>query len=142
MIIRMLVVWILLGLSVSGCTLKASTDGTTDFVSSTTGDTWWTDEGLVKQDQHARVFVALNYDNLLQDIAKGEGEYLQSFFDVLQVPQGRQPEIAQQLQQHYIDLSGIHVREDSAYVRQFLTHVFVVMENKPSPYWVKPFFSS
>ena len=44
-------------LTTTACSIKFSTDGTTDFLSSTTGKTWWTEDGLVKQGEHARVFV-------------------------------------------------------------------------------------
>ena len=72
-----------IAIGMSGCTLKAtidtSTDGTTEFVSSSTGKTWWTEEGLVKNGQHAEAFVSVNHENLLRDIATGEGEYLRAF---------------------------------------------------------------
>ncbi|MCA9451520.1 MAG: hypothetical protein KC584_02665, partial [Nitrospira sp.] len=55
----------LLGIS-SGCTIKATldttSDGVTNFLSSTSGKSWWTEDGLVKHGEHARVFVVTNHD--------------------------------------------------------------------------------
>ncbi len=111
----------------SGCTFKATidttTDGTTEFVSSTTGKTWWTEEGLVKNGEHAGAFVSVNYENLLRDIAAGEGEYLQAFGKVLHVPALHQRTFASQLQQHYADLANIKVQQDEGNVRQFIHRV-------------------
>jgi hypothetical protein len=75
--IRKIILWAVLGLVMGRPTIKAPTDTTTDdtteFVSSTSGKTWWTEEGLIRQGHPAEIFVSLNYDNLLQDISKGEG---------------------------------------------------------------------
>ena len=53
MMFRSILVWALLGFGLSGCTIKATTDtttdGTTEFLSSTTGKSWWSEDGLVKQ---------------------------------------------------------------------------------------------
>ena len=115
MMFRTMILWALLVLSLSGCTIKAttdtSTDGTTEFLSSTSGKTWWTEDGLVKQGEQAGAFVSVNYDNLLQDIAKGEGEYLSAFGTILHVPSLDQQAFANRLQQHYTDLSEINVRK-------------------------------
>ncbi len=66
-----------------GCTLKASTesvtDVTTNFLSSTSSGAWFTVDGLLKSNERLNAFVVTNYDNLQQDLAKGEGEYLTSF---------------------------------------------------------------
>ncbi len=127
MTIQMLVVWIVLGLAMSGCTIKATTDtttdGTTEFVSSTTGKTWWTEEGLVKQGQHAEAFVFVNYENLLQNIAQGEGEYLLAFGKVLKVPSVQQQMFANRLQRHYADLTNIMVSQGDSHVMKFMNQV-------------------
>ncbi len=111
----------------AGCTFKATidttTDGTTEFVSSTTGKTWWTEEGLVKNGEHAGAFVSVNYENLLRDIAAGEGEYVRAFGKVLHVPALQQHAFANQLQQHYADLANINVQQDESKVRQFIHRV-------------------
>jgi hypothetical protein len=137
MIIPMLVVWVVLSLATSGCTIKATTDtttdGTTEFVSSTSGKIWWTEEGLVKHGQHAGAFVSVNYDNLLEDIARGEGEYLMAFGKILHVPTEQETVFVNRLQQHYRDFSGIPVREGEIHINQFLQKVALVTTNISSP---------
>ncbi len=71
---------LLIFLTTTACSITYSTDGTTDFLSSTSGKTWWTEDGLVKQGEHARAFVFVNYDNLLSNIAKG-GESISWLWD-------------------------------------------------------------
>lgn len=138
MTILMLVVWAVLGLAMSGCTIKATTDtttdGTTEFVSSTSGKTWWTEEGLVKHGQHAGAFVSVNHGNLLENIARGEGEYLVAFGKILHVPTEQETEFANRLQQHYRDLSGIPVHEGGIHVNQFLHQVVLVTTHFSSPH--------
>ena len=92
----------------SGCTIKATTDttsdGTTEFLSSTSGQAWWTENGLVRDGQHARAFVASNYDNLLPEMAKGEGEYLRALGVILGVASDDQARFCQVVQAHYSEL--------------------------------------
>ena len=88
-----------------GCTTKATTDGTTDVISSTSGKSWWTQDGLVKNGEHARAFVVMNFTNLLQDMAKGEGEYLAAFGNVLGVPSGHQVRFQHLVQGNYPELA-------------------------------------
>ena len=70
-------------LIMSGCTLKASTesltDATTNFLSSTTPGAWFTVDGLLKPSERVNAFLVTNYENLQQDMARGEGEYLTAF---------------------------------------------------------------
>ncbi len=77
----------------SGCTLKATLDTTSDtlsnFFSSTSGRSWLTEDGLVREDMKVDVFVAANRANLQQDIAQAEGEYLASLETLLAVPPTR-----------------------------------------------------
>ena len=138
MMFRSVLVWALLGFGISSCTIKATTDtttdGTTEFLSSTTGKTWWTEEGLVKQGEHAGAFVSVNYDNLLYNIAQGEGEYLLAFGKILNVPSLHQKTFANRLQQHYADLSGINVSQDDIYVKQFINQLIRVTEHRSAPY--------
>lgn len=136
MTFRTCAVWALLIVGLSGCTMKATTDtttdGTTEFLSSTSGKTWWTEEGLVKQGEHAGAFVSVNHENLLQDIAQGEGEYLLAFGKILNVPSEHQKIFANRLQQHYADLSGINVSQDDVQVKQFINQVVLLAANPSS----------
>ena len=145
MVIRMLVIWAVLGWAMNGCTLKATTDtssdGTTEFVSSTSGKTWWGKDGLLKPGQHARAFISMNYDNVLQDIAKGEGEYLLGLGTVLHVPSEHQPAFAHQLQQHYVELSEIQIHKNNIQGKQFLYEVVGMITNLSLRYRIAPYSS-
>ncbi len=78
--------------SLGGCTIKATTNTTTDgvnnFLSSTTAKSWMTEDGLVKKEEKVKAFVALNFENLKQDMARGQGEYLTSLGTLLEIPTG------------------------------------------------------
>ena len=71
----------------------------------TTPSGWYTGDGLVKDEYKPHMFVALNFDNLQADLAKGRGEYLTSVTELLNVPYQRQPEFFALLQQHYPELA-------------------------------------
>ncbi len=137
MAILLLLLWTVLGLGLSGCTIKATTDtttdGTTEFVSSSTGKSWWTEEGLVKQGHQAEAFISVNYDNLLQDIAKGEGEYLLAFGKLLHMPLVHQKTFAHHLQQHYPKLSAINFSQDPIAFKKFMHQVVMVTKDSSSP---------
>jgi len=89
-------------------------------------------KGLVKQGEHAGAFVSVNHENLLQDIAQGEGEYLVAFGNILNVPSEHQKIFANRLQQHYADLSGINVSQDDVQVKQFINQVVLLAANPSS----------
>jgi len=85
-----------LTLTLSSCTTKATldttSDGLTNFLSSTTGRSWFTEDGLVRPEHKVTAFVSYNFDNLKQDMAQGQGEYLASLGTLLGVQQDRQAE--------------------------------------------------
>ncbi len=72
--------------ALSACT---ATKTINDFLSSTTPGVWFTGDGLLKADQKVNAFVALNFENLKQNMAQGHGEYLTSLSALLGVPQDR-----------------------------------------------------
>lgn len=119
----------------SGCTIKATTDtttnGTTEFLSSTSGQAWWTESGLVREGQHAQAFVASNYDNLLSEMAKGEGEYLLALGVILGVPPSEQGRFCQVMQDHYAELRPVSWPKEMQTLDQFLHRIHLL---KPS--WV------
>ena len=92
---NMAVIGATLMLGTTGCTLKATINQTTDTTSNITGTTsgagWWNEDGQVKPDFKATAFVAFNQDNLRQDLASGQGEYLSSISQLLGIPADRQP---------------------------------------------------
>lgn len=74
---------------VAGCTITGTIDeildSTTNVTVSTSGRTWWNEDGLLKSEYKAIAFAAYNQSNLEQDIAKGKGEYLTSLSSLLGV---------------------------------------------------------
>lgn len=91
--------------SLSGCTLKASTetstDGVTNFLSSTSGKSWFTEDGLIQQNRKASAFVAMNFENLKQNMAQGRGEYLSSLGRLLGVPRDHHREFSTLAREKY-----------------------------------------
>jgi hypothetical protein len=86
------ILWRFVWASVLCVTLSACsvTETIKDFLSSTTPGDWFTGDGLLKGDQKVNAFVAFNFENLKQDMARGHGEYLTSLSALLGIPQDRQ----------------------------------------------------
>lgn len=85
-------------------TIKATTDPTTDILSSTSGKTWFTEDGLVKDEFKVDAFTAWNFENVKQDMAQGQGEYLTSLGSLLGVPQDRRAAFFQLTREKYPQL--------------------------------------
>src|SRR5689334_24161249 len=88
----------LLGLAITvltGCTITGTTeeivDTTSNVTVSTSGRTWWNEDGLLKSEHKAIAFAAYNQSSLEQDIAKGGGEYLASLSALLGVSDSGRP---------------------------------------------------
>ena len=75
-------------LTLSGCSI---TETINNILSSTSGRSWFTEDGLVKTDQRVNAFVAFNFENLKQDMARGQGEYLDSLSALMEIPTDRRP---------------------------------------------------
>lgn len=77
----------------TGCTITGTIDEildtTTNVTVSTSGRTWWNEDGLLKAEHRALAFAAYNQSNLEQDMAKGRGEYLDSLSALLGVGENR-----------------------------------------------------
>ena len=105
---RQLTVWAIipmLMLLASGCTIKGTvkqiTDTTSNVTGTTSGRTWFTEEGILKPDFKVVAFVALNEENLRHDMASGQGEYLSSVGNLLNVPADRKAEFYTVVQARY-----------------------------------------
>ena len=92
-------------LALSACTLKASfkasSDATTDFVSSTSGRGWLTQDGLIKADQKVQAFATVTFENLQQDMAQGRGEYLASLWALLGGTDDQEAAVFTRMQETY-----------------------------------------
>ena len=78
----------------SGCTIKGTiketTDTTSNVTGTTSGRTWFTEDGLLHPEHKLTAFTALNQTNVEQDLARGRGEYLTSLGTLLGLSDDRQ----------------------------------------------------
>jgi len=80
-----------IGFVVSACnTTKATVDTFAKFTSSTSPGEWIDADGVISDSQKARLFTAVAFENLEQDIARGHGEYLTSLAVLMKIPPGEQ----------------------------------------------------
>lgn len=87
---------------VSACnTSKATLDTFAKFTSSTSPGDWINADGVIRESLKARLFTAVAFENLEQDIARGNGEYLTSLAVLLKVPTGEQDEFRARSQNNY-----------------------------------------
>jgi len=90
------------GLAVSACnTSKATVDTFAKFTSSTSPGSWIDADGVIQESQKARLFAAVAFENLEQDIARGNGEYLRSMAVLMKIPAGEQDEFRSLAQRQY-----------------------------------------
>jgi hypothetical protein len=92
----------------TGCTLKATlnqiTDTTSNITGTTSGRTWWNEDGLLNPDHKAIAFATYNEANLEQDLARGHGEYLTSLGTLLGVTPDMQPAFEAAAQERFTRL--------------------------------------
>jgi Protein of unknown function (DUF3015) len=90
------------GLVISACnTSKATVDTFAKFTSSTSPGELINADGVIQESQKARLFTAVVFENLEQDIARGNGEYLTSLAVLLNIPAGEQDEFRTRSQSNY-----------------------------------------
>jgi hypothetical protein len=85
-------------LTLSGCSI---TETINDILSSTSGRSWFTEDGLIKADDRVDAFMTLNFENVKQDMARGRGEYLTSLSTLMRVPQDREASFFAHAQSRY-----------------------------------------
>jgi hypothetical protein len=66
------------------------TEPTKNFTSSTSPKSWFASDGTLKAEYKVMAFTVLNYDNVKENIARGQGEYLASLASLVNVPQEEQ----------------------------------------------------
>ena len=99
------------GFVLSACnTTKATVDTFAKFTSSTSPGEWLNADGVIHESQKARLFAAVAFENLEQDIARGNGEYLTSLAVLLKVPAGKQDEFRMHSQSNYSVLFAPDIR--------------------------------
>lgn len=85
--------------------LMVTTNGTgfnTFAISS--GTSGCTNDGVVVENEKVNVFAALNFDNIAQDMAQGNGEYLTSLASLMGVPSNQHQDFCQMAQEKYTTL--------------------------------------
>ena len=88
--------------AVSACnTSKATVDTFAKFTSSTSPGSWIDADGVIQESQKARLFAAVAFENLEQDIARGNGEYVRSLAVLMNIPAGEQDEFRSLSQRQY-----------------------------------------
>ncbi|GJL64959.1 MAG: hypothetical protein NPIRA04_36130 [Nitrospirales bacterium] len=116
----------LLVLFVSGCTLRATTesltDTTTNILSSTTPGAWFTADGLLKPEEKVNAFIVTNYDNLQQNIAQGEGEYLTALGTLLEIQEKNMDTFHARAQEKFLDIF-VPVEHHPQSVSTMLSHM-------------------
>jgi hypothetical protein len=96
---------------VSACnTSKATVETFAKFTSSTSPGEWINADGVIQESQKARLFTAVAFENLAQDIARGNGEYLTSLAVLLKIPSGKQDEFMTRSQSNYSLLFAPDIR--------------------------------
>jgi Protein of unknown function (DUF3015) len=104
----MTVVMVLMACGLAACTFRGTTDSVTDTTQnvtvSTSGRTWFTIDGVIRNDQRVNAFVAINFENLKQNMAQGHGEYLTSLSSLMQIREDRKADFYSLVQSRYPQL--------------------------------------
>jgi hypothetical protein len=98
-----LAISVLAGCTITG-TIEEILDTTTNVTVSTSGRTWWNEDGLLKAEHKAIAFAAYNQVNLEQDMANGRGEYLASLSSLLGVTERESSAFAAGVQSRFQSL--------------------------------------
>ena len=69
-----------------------------------TGTSGCTNDGTIMAGEKANAFVAMNFENLQQDMARGQGEHLASLATLMGVPAEQQPAFFALSQERYQEL--------------------------------------
>ncbi len=70
----------------------------------TFGTSGCTNDGVIMKTEKVNVFAAINFENLSQDMARGEGEHLTSLATLMGVPEDQQAEFFTLAQDNYTTL--------------------------------------
>lgn len=92
--------------SIGGQVMMATTNGT--FGSQTfgisSGTSGCTNDGQILASEKVNVFAAINFDNLSQEMAQGQGEHLTSLATLMGIPVAQQPAFFAMTQEKYTTL--------------------------------------
>ena len=85
-------------LSLSACSI---TETISNFLSSTSGHSWFTEDGVIKPEHRVQAFMAFNLEYIKQDMAKGQGEFLESLGTLMEIPFDRRASFYAHAQSRY-----------------------------------------
>ncbi|ULA62737.1 MAG: Orotate phosphoribosyltransferase (Modular protein) [Nitrospira sp.] len=87
-------------------TMEATTNGSfgTQTFGISSGTSGCTNDGKFWTQEKVNVFAALNFDNLAQDMAQGQGEHLASLATLMGIPAAQQPAFFAMTQEKYASL--------------------------------------
>jgi hypothetical protein len=123
----------LIGLNLAACnTTKATVDTTVAFFSSTTPGDLFTGDGLVKQEQKINLFAGVAYENLRQEAAAGNGQYVTSLAALYGVPAAKHAAFGKLLQQRHGELFATDLREDNRAHLKMVSALNQVLTQEPS----------
>lgn len=109
----------------AACTTTTPT-GTTkdmfDMTSSTSDRSWFSIDGQLKNEYKAIAFATYAYESVLDDMARGEGEYLTSMATLLKVPEQSRSGFRSMAQASYSEVVRSPSGTPSALLHS-LTHV-------------------
>jgi hypothetical protein len=91
---------------VSACTVTGTTKDMFDFTSSTTGRSWYNEDGMLRPEHRPIAFTTANYETVKRDIARGQGEHLVSLATMLGVSPARFDEFGLFAQARYADVES------------------------------------
>jgi hypothetical protein len=103
----MLLSAILMLACLSGCTFTGKEAGSRKLSNTTVsnpGQSWWTEDGMLKSDYKLLAFAAYDRLNLEQDLARGHGEYLVSLGFMLGVQEEFRPPFEAAAQQRFEEI--------------------------------------
>jgi Protein of unknown function (DUF3015) len=124
---------IVIGLNLAACnTTKATIDTTVNFFSSTTPNSLFTEDGLVKQDQRINLFAGVAYENLRQEAAAGNGQYVTSLAALYGVPTAKHADFGKVLQQRHAELFAADLRKDNRAHLRMVSVLNQVLTQEPS----------
>ena len=124
---------ILIGLNLAACnTTKATVDTTVNFFSSTTPNSLFTEDGLVKQEQKLNLFAGVAYENLRQEAAAGSGQYVTSLAALYGVPATKHADFGQVLKQRHAELFATDLRDDNRAHLRMVSVLNQVLSQEPT----------
>ena len=124
---------IVIGVNLAACnTTKATIDTTVNFFSSTTPNSLFTEDGLVKQEQKINLFAGVAYENLRQEAAAGGGQYVTSLASLYGVPEAKHADFGRVLQQRHAELFAADLREDNRAHLRMVSVLNNVLTKEPS----------